>query len=327
MSDNLLTDNAAEDRLKPGLQQLKTQNPCPPHGLLNIAKPTGVSSRHVVTQIEHALRPLAVGHAGTLDPLATGVLVVGVGRGTKLIDYLHRFPKTYQATFLLGRSSDTEDITGNVEMLADGKEPSRAELESALAKFRGKIEQQPPAFSALKVAGRRAYKLARKGKKFELKPRPIEVHRFEITRYEYPELQAEIECSSGTYVRSLGRDLARAVGSEAVMSALARTVIGPFYLSQAIAPEQVRDDNLLALLQPSLLAVGAMQQVLLSATQVEQLASTGVIFDLALDAANFPAGAELAGIAPDGRLFAVLTPSKGDRWKVKVIVGAGGPKP
>ncbi|WP_254510957.1 tRNA pseudouridine(55) synthase TruB [Anatilimnocola floriformis] len=315
MNDQLLSQNS----------ELRTQNSSRTHGLLNIAKPAGVSSRHVVTQLEHALKPLAVGHAGTLDPMATGVLVVGVGRGTKLIDYLHRFPKTYRASFLLGRSSDTEDITGNVTMLTDARAPSRAELDAAVPMFLGTIQQQPPAFSALKVAGKRAYKLARKGKKVELNARPVDVHRLEITRYEYPELQAEIECSSGTYIRSLGRDLARAVGSEAAMSVLSRTVIGPFLLSQAVAPEQINKDNLLEHLLPSLLAVGAMQRTPLSEQQVAELTATGVLFDLPLEATQFASDAEVAGIAPDGRLFAVLTPSRGDRWKVKVLVGAGGP--
>jgi tRNA pseudouridine55 synthase len=291
------------------------------HGLLNIDKPTGVSSRYVVSQIESAIRPLAVGHAGTLDPLATGVLVVCVGRGTKLVDYLHRFSKTYEATFLLGRSSDTEDVTGIIQPLTKPREPAREEIEQAVPQFLGEIQQQPPAFSALHVSGRRAYKLARKGHVVELQPRTIVVQRFELQRYDYPELHVEIECGSGTYVRSLGRDLARAVGTEAVMSQLRRTHVGPFEVACAISPEQVCSDNLAALLQPALLAVGNMQQVSLEANQVEQLRSCGVLFDLPLFAGDFPASAELAGIAPDGRLQAVLTPSRGDRWKVKTMVG------
>jgi tRNA pseudouridine55 synthase len=291
------------------------------HGLLNIDKPAGVSSRHVVSQLERVVAPLAAGHAGTLDPLATGVLVVCVGRATKLVDCLHRYSKTYVATFLLGRSSDTEDITGEIQLLADPREPTREELERALPQFLGKIQQQPPAFSALRVAGKRAYKLARKGQAVELQPRPIVVQRFEVLRYEYPELQVEIECGTGTYVRSLGRDLARAVGSEALMSQLRRTRIGPFDISSAIAPEQVRGDNLESLLQPSILAAGNLAQVSLTPAQVELLSSSGVVFDLPLFAGDFPAAAELAALAPDGRLFAILTPSKGDRWKVKTMLG------
>lgn len=300
--------------------ELQTSN-LVPHGLLNIAKPAGVSSRHVVTQIEHALDPLPVGHAGTLDPLATGVLVICVGRATKLVDHLHRFSKTYVGTFLLGRSSDTEDVTGNVEFLPAARQPTREELEIALPRFTGEILQQPPAFSALKVGGKRSYKLARRGKAVELQPRPITVHRLAIERYEYPELQLAIECGSGTYVRSLGRDLARAVGTEAVMSQLCRTSIGPFQLSAALAPEQVDAGNLPLLLASSLLAIGGLQRVALTAKQAAELSRSGVIFDLPLRAEDYAGGAEVAGLAPDGRLFAILTPSKGDRWKVKTLLG------
>ncbi len=300
--------------------ELNTQNFIQ-HGLLNIDKQAGVSSRLVVTQIEHALAPLAVGHAGTLDPLATGVLVMGIGRATKLVDYLHRFSKTYVATFLLGRSSDTEDITGKVELLTDPKQPTRAEIEQALPQFIGSLMQQPPAFSALRVAGTRAYKLARKGRAVELPPRPVVVYRFEVLRYEYPELHVEIECGSGTYVRSLGRDLARAVGSEALMSQLRRTAIGPFAIATAIASAQIQSDNLATWLQPSLLAVGNLPQVSLLPQQTEKLRSCGVLFDLPPPTANEPAGFELAALAEDGRLFAILTPSRGDRWKVKTMLG------
>lgn len=288
----------------------------PPHGLLNIHKPAGVSSRHVVTRLEQVASPLAAGHAGTLDPLATGVLVVCIGRATKLVDWLHRFRKTYDATFLLGQTSDTEDITGQVTMLVDPPVPTRAELDAALPAFLGKILQQPPAFSALKVAGKRAYKLARKGKTPDLQPRAIEVHSLQIVDYAYPRLRLVVECGTGTYVRSLGRDLARAVGTDAVMSALERTAIGPFSLATAIPPDEIGKDNLLASLQSSLLAVGDLPRVHLRPDQAAALQQTGVLFDLP----HFP-GDELAALAPDGRLFAILTPSKTDRWKVKTLLG------
>ncbi|QDU25662.1 tRNA pseudouridine synthase B [Anatilimnocola aggregata] len=287
----------------------------PPHGLLNIDKPSAMSSRLVVTKLEGVLAPLAVGHAGTLDPLATGVLVVCVGRATKLVDYLHRFPKTYVATFLLGQASDTEDITGEVEVIANSRRPSRAELEAALPQFTGSLMQQPPAFSALKVDGRRAYKMARKGKTVALQPRPIIVHRFHILRYEYPQLEVEIECGTGTYIRSLGRDLARAVGTEALMSQLRRTAIGPFAIDAAISFEQVRGDNVESLLRPSLLAVDQMPQIVLDDEQMMALQQTGVLFGLP----QYP-HPELAALTPTGRLFAVLVSSKTDRWKVKTLL-------
>ena len=315
MNNDLVSEGLLSQNSEP-----KTQN-FPPHGLLNILKPARVSSRHVVTQLEHALRPLTVGHAGTLDPMATGVLVIGVGRGTKLVEYLHRFSKTYVATFVFGYKSDTEDVTGIVEPIPDSRVPTRGEIENALPQFLGEVLQQPPVFSALKIGGRRAYKLARKGRTVELLPRPILVRRLEIKRYEYPELQLEIECGTGTYVRSLGRDLARAVGTEAIMSALCRTAVGPFHLQDARPPEDIGHENLASSLQSSLLAIPELPRVELTSAQAEKLRVTGVLFDLLIPAADFSKGAELAALAPDGRLFSILTPSRGDRWKVKSLLG------
>src|SRR3954463_11650952 len=132
-------------------------------GFLNIDKPAGMTSRDVVNQVQRALRPLKVGHAGTLDPLATGVLVIAVGQATRLVQYVQRLPKTYRGTFLLGRRSDTEDVDGQVVELIDAPTPSLPALESAAQQFIGTIQQRPPAYSALKIAGQRAYELARRG--------------------------------------------------------------------------------------------------------------------------------------------------------------------
>src|SRR5262245_35406014 len=201
-------------------------------GLLNIDKPAGLTSRDVVSRVQRLVRPQKVGHAGTLDPLATGVLVVAVGPATRLVEYVQRMPKTYQGTFLLGRTSDTEDVEGEVVELDSPPVPTRAEIDAALPRFIGTIEQRPPAYSALKVAGRRAHKLARRGEAVELAPRPVEIHAIELLRYEYPEMELRIDCGSGTYVRSLGRDVAEAVDTGAVMAALRRLAIGPFQAAE-----------------------------------------------------------------------------------------------
>src|SRR5206468_2581373 len=146
-----------------------------------------LTSRDVVNRVQRLVRPHKVGHAGTLDPQATGVLVLALGPATRLVEYVQQMPKTYQATFLLGRTSDTEDIAGTVVELPAPVVPTRAEIETAIPRFLGTIEQRPPAYSALKVAGRRAYELARRGDAVELAPRSIEVHSLEIVRYDYPE--------------------------------------------------------------------------------------------------------------------------------------------
>ena len=200
-------------------------------GLLNVHKPAGITSRDVVNRIQRVVRPVKVGHAGTLDPLATGVLVICLGSATRLIEYVQRMPKHYRGTFLLGRKSDTEDIEGEIEVLDAAPQPSIDEIHAALPQFVGTIRQRPPAYSALKVGGKRAYQLARAGQEVQLAARPIEVYSLSLQHYEYPEIVLDIQCGSGTYVRSLGRDLADGLGTGAVMSALERTAIGDFDLS------------------------------------------------------------------------------------------------
>ncbi len=199
------------------------------------------------------VRPEKAGHAGTLDPLATGVLVVCVGKATRLIEAVQEQPKSYHATFLLGRQSDTDDITGTVSEVAVGHEifPS-GDLEHQLPAFVGRIEQVPPTFSAGHVAGRRAHERARAGQTVELTPRLVEVFRLAITRFAHPELELDLDCGSGTYVRSIGRDLGQALGCGAVMSALVRTRVGPYRLENAVTLEQLTHDTLgTSLLNPA----------------------------------------------------------------------------
>jgi len=281
------------------------------HGILNINKPAGKTSRDVVNIIQRLVRPAKTGHAGTLDPLATGVLVCPVGRGTKLIEYIQRMPKTYEACFLLGRQSETEDIEGDVHLLDDPPRSEREQIEAVLPKYIGAIEQMPPAFSALKVAGKRAYDLARQGKEVELASRQIEVDAIEILAYDYPELRMRIECGSGTYIRSLGRDMARDLGTEAVMSELTRTAIGPFRIADAIHPDdQLSRGALVAELLPAALAVSQLPQVTVDQEAIIRL-SQGKGVDV-----NPPEAAqEVAAVNAAGELVAVLVPGKEDPWR------------
>jgi tRNA pseudouridine55 synthase len=234
-------------------------------GLLNLDKPAGVTSRDVVNQVQRLVRPVKVGHAGTLDPLATGVLVLGLGPATRLVEYVQRMPKTYLATFEFGKQSDTEDVEGNVVALADPPIPKAADVRMVLPRFLGKILQQPPAYSALKVDGQRAYSLARKGTAVELTPREIEVHALELLEYTYPTLRLRIACGSGTYVRSLGRDLARLLGTEAMLSALRREAIGPFLVGEAIDPTTLSRESIQQGLLSPAIAVASLPQVVISA--------------------------------------------------------------
>ena len=223
-----------------------------PFGILNVDKPAGLTSRDAVNRVERLFRNVKCGHAGTLDPLATGVLVMCVGPATRLIQYVQRMRKQYRAVFQLGRRSATDDVEGEVELVAGAPEPTRAEVEAALPQFLGDIQQRPPAHSAIKIGGQRAYDLARRGEEFELSARTISIYHLEILRYAYPELELAIECGSGTYVRSLGRDLAAALGTAAVMSALARTAIGDFRVEDAVALDALTNDSVTQHLQPPL---------------------------------------------------------------------------
>ncbi len=241
-------------------------------GVLNLNKPTGVTSRHVVNIVQRFPgRKTRVGHAGTLDPLASGVLVVPVGPATRLIEYIQQMPKTYRAEFLLGCQSDTEDTDGEVTRLNSPPEPSQEDIRAALPRFTGTIQQRPPAYSALRVGGKRAYDLARKGKQVELAPREIVVHRLILDGYDYPNLQLTIECGSGTYVRSLGRDLAESLGTAAVMSSLVRTAIGPFHVEEAIEPESLTQENWPDALLPTATAVSQLTRITLDDEAVRRI--------------------------------------------------------
>lgn len=234
------------------------------NGFLNIDKPQGLTSRSVVDHINRLLRERGltrstlpkVGHAGTLDPLATGVLVVAIGHATRLIELVQSQPKDYRGTFLFGKRSDTDDVAGQVVEgdAARASSITRSELDAALDGFRGRIEQVPPAFSAVRVAGRRAYKLARRGEAVEISAKMVEIHRLDVVRFEPPELTLDIECSSGTYIRSLGRDLGERLGCGAVMSALVRTRIGPFEQSQAISISDFTPESVVSELLPCAVA-------------------------------------------------------------------------
>lgn len=208
-------------------------------GFIALNKRTGLTSRKTLDNVERLVFPHKVGHAGTLDPLAEGILVACLGPATKLVRYVQDMPKTYTASFRFGLDSDTEDIEGKVEVLNDARIVTPDELADVLPKFVGRIKQQPPKFSALRVKGKRAYDLARKGKQVDLKPREIDVFKIDLVQASYPDFQLLIQCGSGTYVRSLGRDIAKELGTAAVMTGLIRTSIGGFQFDRSLSWESL----------------------------------------------------------------------------------------
>lgn len=272
-------------------------------GLLNINKPPGITSRDAVNRVQRLVRGVKVGHGGTLDPLATGVLVVALGAATRLVEYVQQMPKTYVGTFLLGRSSDTEDVEGHVVELEDPPRPTGDEIAAILPRFLGTIEQMPPAFSAIKVQGRRAYDLARRGTAVQLQSRPVDIHRLAVVRYAYPELELEVYCGSGTYIRSLGRDVAQALGTAAVMSALVRTAVGDFRIQDACAVDDLTTGAIERHLLPPTRAIAQLPTVQLADDEVRRIANGLPIFNRWKSEAR-----ELAAVDAQHQLVALLAP-------------------
>ena len=276
----------------------------PTSGVLNLNKPSGITSRKVVDQVQRLVRPAKVGHAGTLDPLARGVLVVCVGTATRLIEYVQRMPKQYTGTFLLGRSSPTEDTEGEVTELEKPPVPTLEAIVAAAAALTGRIRQRPPAFSALKVGGRRAYDLARQGRQVDLEPRNVTVYALAVEAYDYPRLTLRIECGAGTYVRSLGRDLAESLSTAAVMSGLVRTAVGGFHIEDAVEPQLLSPDGWMQYLRPPVAAAEGLPRVDLSPEEAARVRQGQTIEKVARERD----AEELAALDADGRLVAILAP-------------------
>jgi len=201
-------------------------------GLIIVDKPVGPTSHQVVAIVRKGTGIRKVGHAGTLDPRASGVLVLCLGAATRLSEYLSATTKEYEATVRFGISTRTFDGDGEITRQS-GRTPTRREIEQCLPRFRGLLEQQPPPFSAIKVQGRKAYEIARAGDDPELTPRTVNITRLELRSYQPPDLALRIECSAGTYIRSLAQDLGEQLGTGAHLAGLRRTRAGPFRLEQA----------------------------------------------------------------------------------------------
>ncbi len=216
-----------------------------PTGMLLIDKPLRRTSMDMCALVRARLRRggapkrTRVGHGGTLDPLATGLLVILTGKGTKLTERIMVGDKDYVATVDLAHRSATDDAEGEREAVRVAREPSVADVEKALDAFRGTIMQTPPAYSAIKVDGRRAYAVARSGEAPKLSARPVQVHTLAIEAYEFPELRLAITCGKGTYIRSLARDIGTALGTGGMLTSLRRTRIGSFDVAAAVTPDQL----------------------------------------------------------------------------------------
>jgi tRNA pseudouridine55 synthase len=275
-------------------------------GLVIVDKPAGMTSHDVVARVRRLAGTPKVGHAGTLDPMATGVLVVGVEKATRLLGYLTLTEKEYAATIRLGQSTSTDDAEGEITGTTPAVGVSAEALEKAVSALTGEILQVPPAVSAIKVDGQRAYKLTRAGAAPELKARPVTVYEFTVTDVrpdgDMLDLDATVRCSSGTYVRALARDLGQALGTGGHLTRLRRTRVGGYRAEDARTLEQLAERfEVLPLAQA---AAAAFPRRELTADEARRLAHGGRLA---------PSGADepTAAYAPDGTLIALVTEESG----------------
>lgn len=288
-----------------------------PHGVLLVDKAPDRTSHDVVARVRWLLGTKKVGHAGTLDPMATGLLILGIGQGTRLLTHLVGLPKTYTATIRLGAATTTDDREGEpIGQARDASGISLPQVESAIAPLRGDILQVPSTVSAIKVDGKRAYARARAGEEVQLAARPVTVSRFAVTasRHEgcFLDLDAVVTCSSGTYVRALARDLGAALGVGGHLTALRREDVGPFLVSESVhVPARGEGDDV----DLPLLGLGAAASRVMPVVRVDEAAARDLghgkpvrsLRPAEADAAAGPAGERpLAALDPAGHLAAVV---------------------
>lgn len=243
-------------------------------GLILLNKPEGITSFSAVKKIKWLSGEKRVGHTGTLDPLATGVLPIFLGRATALAGILLDADKGYTATVRLGITTDTCDITGKV-LSENRAKVTRQELEAALEKFRGEIEQTPPMFSALKKDGVRLYDLAREGKTVEIEPRQVKINRLELLDFSADTFKIAVDCSKGTYIRSLCRDIGKALGCGATMTALERTATSGFKIEDTVSLDKLTKENIEDFIKPEEEALSYLQEVNVTEKQAVRFSNGG----------------------------------------------------
>jgi tRNA pseudouridine55 synthase len=298
-------------------------------GLVIVDKPGGMTSHDVVARIRRLAGTRRVGHAGTLDPMATGVLVVGVEKATRLLGYLTLTEKQYDATIRLGQSTSTDDAEGEITGGAPAAHITDKTLAEAVRGLTGEIQQVPPAVSAIKVDGQRAYRLTRAGAAPELKPRPVTVYEFGITDIRPADenlldVDATVRCSSGTYIRALARDLGRQLGTGGHLTRLRRTRVGGYGLEDARTLEQLAER--FEVMPLARAASAAFPRRDLSAAEARRLAHGGRLPAAAKAAepakAAPAAGQPTAAYAPDGSLVALLAEQDGQARPLVVFAGS-----
>lgn len=283
-------------------------------GFLNIDKPLGMTSHDVVAAVRRSLRMKKVGHAGTLDPLATGVLVVCLGGATRLSEYVMSSTKRYRARVRLGAVTNTYDAEGEPQPVADPMHLTQADVEAVFPQFLGTIQQLPPIYSAIKKDGKKLYQLARAGETVELEARTVTIHALTITDWALPEFTLEVTCSTGTYIRSLAHDLGQALGVGGYLAGLVRTASGAFTLENALTLESLGQGDPSSLITAPEVAVAGWPEVRLDAAALDH-----VLHGRSLPDAGAADGILAAAYTPDGAFIAVLRAEAGVWRPLKVF--------
>ena len=284
------------------------------NGILNVNKPAGPTSFNIVALVRHLTGEKRVGHAGTLDPAACGVLPVCLGQATRISEYLHAFSKEYQAVIELGATTDTYDGEGRVTGRGDTAGITLPLVQKTLQSFEGPIDQVPPAFSAIKVKGRQSYDLARAGIEVDHQPRRVHIDRIEMVDFISPYIKLVIVCSKGTYIRSLARDLGEKLGCGAFLKGLVRSAYGPFTAGQAVTPETLQNSviagQLASLLYPVDYPLSGWKRFITTMEEAQHI--TGGI-DISVPDVIPGDSTYCRAYHPDGRFLAVMkfTPENG----------------
>ncbi len=294
-------------------------------GILNINKPPGKTSFGVVAAVKRLSGERRAGHSGTLDPDATGVLPVCLGRGTRIVEFLMDATKTYRAEIELGVSTDTYDASGKITRRGDASGIDRAEVESALEAFRGPIRQTPPMYSAVKHRGQPLYKLARAGIEIERKSRTVTIHRLELLDWQPPSATVEVECSKGTYIRSLANDLGQALGCGAHLKSLVRTRCGIFDIKDAVSLAQLEEASRHGYWEHFVYPVDTVLQdydAVVVDDVGEEAIKNGSPLALEQDSKSSPHQKYCRAYSADGRFLGILryVPDKGIWQPKKVLV-------
>jgi tRNA pseudouridine55 synthase len=278
-------------------------------GLVVVDKPGGMTSHDVVARIRRLAGTRKVGHAGTLDPMATGVLVLGINRATRLLGHLTLTDKRYDATIRLGAATTTDDAEGDVVSTHPTDALTEEDVRAALASYVGEIDQVPSAVSAVKIDGQRAYARVRAGEVVDLPPRRVTIHSLEVTAVDLPRVQISVSCSSGTFIRAIARDVGATLGVGGHLTALRRTAVGPFEVAHAATLEALTDDFRMA-------PIAAAARVAFPARDLDPTQSADVrvgrALDLALDETT-------ALFAPDGEFLALYREGEDGRAKAVAV--------